>query len=88
MASRPLAYPANRYSSPGITHNFIGTAYGFPHLLLLSSCLPLISKSKVWCTYHDRVEENLHDTLRKLGTDYLDREYVLSVMIYLNLIVD
>jgi glycerol 2-dehydrogenase (NADP+) len=28
--------------------------------------------SKVWCTYHDRVEECLDVTLKSLGTDYLD----------------
>ncbi|ORY25638.1 putative NADP(+) coupled glycerol dehydrogenase [Naematelia encephala] len=28
--------------------------------------------SKVWCTYHDRVEECLDITLKSLGTDYLD----------------
>ncbi|KAF8512554.1 Aldo/keto reductase [Hysterangium stoloniferum] len=28
--------------------------------------------SKLWSTYHSRVEENLNDTLKKLGTDYLD----------------
>ncbi|KZP15753.1 Aldo/keto reductase [Athelia psychrophila] len=28
--------------------------------------------SKLWCTYHDRVEEALDLTLAKLGTDYLD----------------
>lgn len=28
--------------------------------------------SKLWCTYHDRVEECLEKTLAALGTDYLD----------------
>ncbi|KAG6818969.1 hypothetical protein H0H93_016743, partial [Arthromyces matolae] len=28
--------------------------------------------SKVWCTYHSRVEEALDQTLSDLGTDYLD----------------
>ncbi|KAF8531085.1 NADP-dependent oxidoreductase domain-containing protein [Gautieria morchelliformis] len=28
--------------------------------------------SKLWCTYHTRVEVNLDDTLKQLGTDYLD----------------
>ncbi|KIJ32167.1 hypothetical protein M422DRAFT_234290 [Sphaerobolus stellatus SS14] len=28
--------------------------------------------SKIWSTYHRRVEENVDDTLKKLGTDYLD----------------
>ncbi|KAG6377310.1 NADP-dependent oxidoreductase domain-containing protein [Boletus reticuloceps] len=29
--------------------------------------------SKLWCTYHTRVEECLDQTLANLGTDYLDR---------------
>ncbi|KAH0826744.1 NADP-dependent oxidoreductase domain-containing protein [Lanmaoa asiatica] len=29
--------------------------------------------SKLWCTYHRRVEECLDQTLANLGTDYLDR---------------
>ncbi|GJJ15098.1 hypothetical protein Clacol_009373 [Clathrus columnatus] len=28
--------------------------------------------SKLWCTYHRKVEENLDDSLKRLGTDYLD----------------
>jgi len=28
--------------------------------------------SKLWCTYHDRVEEGLDKTLKSLQTDYLD----------------
>lgn len=28
--------------------------------------------SKVWCTYHRRVEENLDKILEALGTDYVD----------------
>ncbi|KAF8586618.1 Aldo/keto reductase [Ramaria rubella] len=28
--------------------------------------------SKVWCTYHSRVEEALNETLKNLGTNYLD----------------
>ncbi|KIJ32165.1 hypothetical protein M422DRAFT_61583 [Sphaerobolus stellatus SS14] len=28
--------------------------------------------SKIWCTYHSRVEESVDDTLKKLGTDYLN----------------
>ncbi|KAG9026086.1 hypothetical protein FRB95_009392 [Tulasnella sp. JGI-2019a] len=28
--------------------------------------------SKIWCTYHSRVEESLDTTLKNLGTDYLD----------------
>ncbi|KAG8855342.1 hypothetical protein FRB96_007140 [Tulasnella sp. 330] len=28
--------------------------------------------SKIWCTYHGRVEESLDITLKNLGTDYLD----------------
>lgn len=28
--------------------------------------------SKLWCTYHTRVEENLDETLKSLGTDYVD----------------
>lgn len=30
--------------------------------------------SKVWGTWHSRVEEALDETLANLGTDYLDRE--------------
>ena len=29
-------------------------------------------QSKLWCTYHTRVEENLDETLKSLGTDYVD----------------
>lgn len=32
--------------------------------------------SKLWGTYHSRVEECLDQTLANLGTDYLDREYL------------
>lgn len=32
----------------------------------------LFITSKLWCTYHDRVEEGLDITLKSLGTDYLD----------------
>ncbi|BEJ14073.1 hypothetical protein CspHIS471_0312470 [Cutaneotrichosporon sp. HIS471] len=32
----------------------------------------LFLTSKLWCTYHDRVEECLDITLKDLGTDYLD----------------
>jgi glycerol 2-dehydrogenase (NADP+) len=32
----------------------------------------LFLTSKLWCTYHDRVEEGLDITLKDLGTDYLD----------------
>ncbi|TIA92934.1 hypothetical protein E3P99_00362 [Wallemia hederae] len=28
--------------------------------------------SKLWCTYHSKVEEGLRETLNELGTDYLD----------------
>lgn len=28
--------------------------------------------SKIWSTYMDRVDENLQDILKNLGTDYLD----------------
>lgn len=28
--------------------------------------------SKLWCTYHTRVEENLDETLKALGLDYVD----------------
>lgn len=31
--------------------------------------------SKLWSTYHDRVEECLDQTLTNLGTDYLDRMF-------------
>ncbi|KAF8636968.1 hypothetical protein AX17_003130 [Amanita inopinata Kibby_2008] len=34
-------------------------------------CLPQIT-SKVWCTWHSRVEQCLDQTLENLGTDYLD----------------
>ena len=28
--------------------------------------------SKLWCTYHSRVEQNLDESLKMLGTDYVD----------------
>ena len=31
-----------------------------------------IVQSKLWCTYHDRVEENLDITLKNLGVDHVD----------------
>lgn len=33
--------------------------------------------SKLWCTWHSRVEEALDQTLTNLGTDYLDRKTLL-----------
>lgn len=32
----------------------------------------LFVTTKLWCTYHTRVEEALDDSLKKLGLDYLD----------------
>lgn len=32
----------------------------------------LFITSKLWCTYHDRVAECLEQTLKDLGTDYVD----------------
>lgn len=28
--------------------------------------------TKLWCTFHSRVEENLDESLRRLGLDYVD----------------
>ena len=35
--------------------------------------------SKLWCTWHSRVEESLDQTLKNLGTDYLDCELSSSI---------
>lgn len=35
--------------------------------------------SKLWGTWHRRVEECLDQTLANLGTDYLDRESTLEL---------
>lgn len=32
----------------------------------------LFITTKLWCTYHSRVEENLDESLRRLGLDYVD----------------
>ncbi|KAF8636969.1 hypothetical protein AX17_003130 [Amanita inopinata Kibby_2008] len=40
-----------------------------------ASCVPrseIFITSKVWCTWHSRVEQCLDQTLENLGTDYLD----------------
>lgn len=38
-------------------------------MLFLTPALP---QSKLWCTYHAKVEENLDITLKDLGVDYVD----------------
>src|SRR5260221_4515514 len=32
--------------------------------------------SKIWCTYHRKVEENTDQILKNLGVDYVDRESI------------
>lgn len=39
----------------------------------------LFITSKVWSTYHRRVAEGLAETLKDLGTDYLDRTLIIVV---------
>lgn len=41
-------------------------------LLFYLNCVSDRTTSKVWSTFHRKVEENLDDTLKRLGTDYLD----------------
>lgn len=43
----------------------------------------LFLTSKLWSTHHDRVEEALDETLRNLGTDYLDL-YLINWPVALN----
>jgi len=45
---------------------YMGRQFLSGHLLQITS--------KVWGTYHRRVEQCLEETLADLGTDYLDRE--------------
>jgi glycerol 2-dehydrogenase (NADP+) len=43
----------------------------------------LFITTKLWSTYHGRVEENLDESLRRLGLDYVDLCMFLSASPYL-----
>lgn len=53
---------------------FVRDRFLFPNLpLCLKKLFPLTQiTSKLWGTFHTRVEEGLDQTLANLGTDYLD----------------
>ena len=38
--------------------------------------------SKIWCTYHRKVEEHTDEILENLGVDYVDRELIYVFLLH------